>query len=416
VHAIVLVICLVCAGSAAAADPDTDALSLADQAPASTKQSKDWRLAMEAAYAQTMQRIDRASAQALRLSLDFSLDTVLAPDLRVVLADRLDATREEGQGAVGKVNTLKEAYGSLRLDRRVLLDLGRVNVRSGVAVGYNPTDFFRTGAVRSLVSLDPESLRSNRLGSVMGRGQALWDSGSVTMLYSPRLADQPSSAALDPDLGATNRQNRWLVTVSQKLAERWQPQFLLYGGAGMSPVIGVNQTASLGNATVAYLEWSGGRGASLASQAMVCDGDTGFRSRLATGLTYTTEHRQSVTVEYEYSGVSMDRAQWDALRYGSPGDYSRYRAYAQSAQELLTRHALFFYGAWKDVGLNQLDLNAMVRVDLIDRSKLLWLEARYHWKRSDVALRWQSYRGDDGTTFGAVPQRQIWQVLGVYYF
>ena len=49
---------------------------------------------------------------------------------------------------------------------------GRINVRNGAALGYNPTDFFRSGALRSVVSIDPNSLRENRLGTVMLRPTA----------------------------------------------------------------------------------------------------------------------------------------------------------------------------------------------------------------------------------------------------
>ena len=52
-----------------------------------------------------------------------------------------------------------------------LIDLGRINVRNGVALGYNPTDYFRAGAVRAAVSVSPASLKENRQGSVMLRGQ-----------------------------------------------------------------------------------------------------------------------------------------------------------------------------------------------------------------------------------------------------
>jgi hypothetical protein len=102
-----------------------------------------------------------------------------APGYR--LADRFDTAQEIG--------TLKEAYVSWQPHSSLLLDAGRINGRQGVAFGYNPTDFFRSDAIRSVVSIDPNSLRDNRLGTVMLRGQQLWDSGALSVVYAPRLTD-----------------------------------------------------------------------------------------------------------------------------------------------------------------------------------------------------------------------------------
>jgi hypothetical protein len=133
-----------------------------------------------------------------RLSLDFQLDRSIARRWRAVLADRLDVKWPPQYGDENRINTLKEAYISWQASDERLLDMGRVNVRNGVAMGYNPTDYFRSGAVRSVVSSDPGSLKKNRLGSVMLRGQTLWNGGSLTALASPKMAEQASTLSLQP--------------------------------------------------------------------------------------------------------------------------------------------------------------------------------------------------------------------------
>jgi len=80
-----------------------------------------------------------------------------------------------------------------------------------------------------VVSLDPASLRENRLGSAMLRGQALWTGGSLTALYSPKLADQRNDAVFSADLGATNQRERWQLALSEKLSDALNPQWLLSG-------------------------------------------------------------------------------------------------------------------------------------------------------------------------------------------
>lgn len=395
---------------------DEDALSLADKATMTPEQGGDWKVFTEAALRESSRRADGAALHGQRLSFDVRYDKVFAPGWRAVFADRLDMNRLQGASGDGNINTLKEAYLSWQIQPDRIADLGRINVRNGVALGYNPTDYFRAGALRSIVSLDPASLRENRLGSAMVRGQALWDGGSVTGLYSPRLADAPNSGAYNLDLGATNQRDRWLVATSQKLSEKITPQVLVSGGAGQSAQFGFNLTGLLNDATVAYVEWSGGRSTSIKSQALGGPDDAAFRNRLATGFTYTTSSNVSLTAEYDYNGAGLDKDGWTALRRGSPLAYGRYRTYAGTLQDPATRHNLFFYATWQDAMVKHLDLTAMLRYDAVDSSRLQWLEARYHWTKVDLALQAQLNPGKPGTNFGALPERRITQLVLRYFF
>lgn len=406
---------LFAAATALAQDPDEAALVLADKTETETKQPSDWRVFTEAALNASTPR-SGAATHAQRLSLDAYLDTALARDWRMVFADRLDLAWRGEITDDNFINTLKETYLSWQPRADDILDFGRVNLRYGVATGYNPTDYFRAGAARSIVSVNPASLRENRLGTVMVRGQTLWDSGSVTALYAPKLSDRPNTSPFSPDFGATNNENRWLVALSQKLAEDFNPQWLVYGEAHESPQIGVNLTTLLNDATVAFVEWSGGRSPSLASQALALPDDSTFRSRAAAGVTYTAPAKLSVTVEYEYNGAGLDENSWNALRQGAPGAYGQYRNFVSNLQELPTKQNLFFYGLWQDALIVHLDLSAMQRFDVADRSRLSWLEARYHWERVDLAVQWQHNHGDTGSQYGALSQSQVWQLIVTYFF
>jgi hypothetical protein len=401
---------------ALAGDEDAAALLLADQTATTAESSSDWRVFVEAAARESRPQSPGLARQGARLSLDARFDKTFAPGWRAVFADRLDMNRMDGVSGNRDINTLKEAYLSWQAQPDRIADLGRINARNGVAMGYNPTDTFRTGALRSVVSLDPASLRENRLGSAMLRGQSLWTGGSLTALYSPKLADQPSDSAFSPDWGATNRRARWQVALSNKLSNAINPQWLLSGGAGQSPQLGLNVTALANDATVAYVEWSGGRTASLAAQALKSPDDAAFRSRLSTGLTYTTPNNISLTAEYQYNGAGLDRAGWDALRRGPPAAYGLYRGFVTDIQDPPTRHNVFLYAVWQDALFKHLDLTAMVRYDAADHSRLQWLEARYHWTRVDIALQTQLNTGQPGSNYGALPERRLWQALVRYFF
>lgn len=414
---------LLLAAGSSLANPgdDLDALRLADTAPTKVEAASEFHWFAEGALGQGFARQAGSAVSHQRLSFDFQLDKTLAPGWRLVLADRLDLNRQDAnlqnQPAVRHdVNTLKEAYISWQVQLDQIVDLGRVNVQNGVATGYNPSDFFRSGAVRSLVSVDPASLKKNRLGSVMLRGQHLWNGGSVTALVSPELERQASAASYSPDFGASNHQTRWLFAASQRISEEITPQWLIFGQQHAAPQLGFNLTSLLSDATVAYVEWSGGRSRSLLSQATNDGDDTRFRNRVASGLTYTSANKLSLTLEYEYNGSGADATSWNALRQGSPVVYARYRALQQNVQELATRQEIFVYLSWQDALLNHLDLSAMRKHNLADRSRLTWLEARYHMDKVDLALQWQNNSGDASSVYGAAVQKRAWQALLRYYF
>jgi hypothetical protein len=407
-------------GAAAwAQDDEAAALGLADRTPEAAVLPRAWRLFVEGAFEQVRMHFGLPDEQLHRATLDLQVDKALATQWRVVLADRLDMGDVQtltGTASISDVNTLKEAYVSWAAQTSVLVDAGRINPRLGVAAGYNPTDEFRDHAVRTVDSSDPLSLRENRMGSVMLRGQALWTGGSLTAVLSPKLADEPNAGGYNVDVGATNHEQRWMLIGSHQLSENLNPQVLVWRDQDQPPQFGLNLTGLLGTAAVAYLEWSGGRGKSLAAESVVRADDTAYRSRLAGGLTYTFENNLSLTAEYDYSGAGMDGQQWQALQRGPLAAYEQYREFAFNAQDLVTRRAAFILASWQDAGVQHLDLRGWTKIDLVDQSRMIWLEARYHWNRVEAALQRQVNMGSLLSDFGALPQERIWTALLRYYF
>jgi hypothetical protein len=405
-------------GRALAQDQDLEALSVADKArSAGPAQAHDWRAFVEAALIQASYRPGEGpepAGDAERVSLDIHYEPALASGLRAVLADRLDVNQQAPAGTT-EINTLKEAYLSWQESAGRLLDLGRINVRYGVAMGYNPTDYFRVDAVRSLVSINPSSLRENRLGAVMLRGQQLWDGGSLTAIASPGLGEQPSDEPFSPDLGDSNGRNRWLLALSQRLGKDFEPQLLLLSSEHQPLQAGVNLTHLVGSATVAFVEWSGGRSTTLSQQAAGLSGPTSFLTRLSSGLTYTAPINLSFTVEYERNEAAPDRTQWAALRQVGLPTLERAAALIARTQDLPDRQALFVLAVWTDSLMRHLDLSAFTRMDLKDDSHLSWAEGRYHWARLDLALQWQLASGSPGTLYSAYSPRQLGQLLVDWY-
>ena len=60
----------------------------------------------------------------------------------------------------------------------------------------------------------------------------------------------------------------------------------------------------------------------------------------------------------------------------------------------LEANAAYLRAAWQDAFIRKLDLTAMLQLNLDDHSRLNWLEARYHWDRTELALQWQLNSGN----------------------
>ncbi len=392
-------------------DSEAAALALADHTQAEPSVRRTCVEYGEVAATDTTFSNGMPSSSGGRTSFNVRCDGALASQWRAVFSDRFDDFWSEGSAAQA-VNTLKEAYLSFSDGGSEMVDIGRINVRQGVGFAYNPSDYFRSDAVRAIVSVDPNTLRDERLGTLMARSQTLWSSGSLTAIFAPRVSAEPNDSTLSPDLGATNRHSRWLLVLSQRLGADFQPQLSLTGAEHQSPQAGLDLTYLLNKATVAFVEWSGGRSVS----NLAVSGAAAFRSRLSSGLTYTTPYKLSVTLEYDYDGAAPGYDAWAAVRTGPLTPYVQYREYAGAQGELATRQSAFGYVHCDDVGLTHFEVTAFVRLDMEDHSRLTWAEARYHWQHAGLAVQWQRQSGDARSDLAPVPRRQTWLALIDYYF
>jgi hypothetical protein len=93
-----------------------------------------------------------------------------------------------------------------------------------------------------------------------------------------------------------------------------------------------------------------------------------------------------------------------------------YLLQAQRLQDQVPRHAFLVYATQKDVGIKNLDLTAFLRVNLVDQSRLAWVELRHHWPNFDLAFQLQQNIGRSTSEYGILPDRRVIQLLGSYYF
>ena len=310
-------------------------------------------------------------------------------------------------------NDLRELLVEWQPTDTAWLELGRVNLRNGVALGFNPTDFFRPRTVIEPLTADPSVLREDRLGVLMLTGQWLWRSGSITVAYAPKVTRPTpiygirTERSFDPELGQTNADDRILVKVSLNLADTFNPE-LLYYHAGNRTQIGTNLTTPIGRSTVAYLEWSGGVRSDLIADAFRFGRTTGslpasaltllpnntdasFMNDVSVGISYATLNRMTINLEYHFHQAGLSSEDWgrwfntSAQRGSVPGVNAALwylRSYAQDQQEPIERHAVFVRWDWQDAFVTDLELTALATVNLQDASAFLQATAEYHLSRT----------------------------------
>ncbi|HYD31372.1 MAG TPA: hypothetical protein VEB64_11025, partial [Azospirillaceae bacterium] len=343
-----------------------------------------------------------------RASVDWRLETEIAPAWSLTVADRASGFVNDGRdaGADDLSNDLKEAYLTWRAGDRLFLDAGRVNLRNGVAVGFNPTDYFKTNAVATRVSEDPSVLRENRLGTVMGRALAVWEGGSATLAAAPDLRDGTVTgerSGSDLGLDRTNGRARLLGKVSVVVADDFQPEFLVHHRSGDSPAFGLTLTRAIGDRVVIYAEWSGQRRIGLAAR----DQQERLRSQVAAGFSYTTDFKLTANVELHVNEAGFTRGQWRQWFAAGAADARppwRIRRSAREEQEPLNRYTLFVRAHWQDALAPDIDLTALGQTNLYDGSAFAQLEAA--WRVADdrlLSLTAGGFLGGSGTEYGSQP-------------
>ena len=345
-------------------------------------------------------------------------------------------------------NDLRELFLGSQPNDSTWIDLGRVNVKSGVAVGYNPTDFFRTRAVVEPLTADPTILREDRLGTLMVLAQHVWTGGSITAAFAPRVTlptaiytntDLPS---FDPMLDRTNAQDRFLLKGSASIANGFSPELLLYH-AGDQTQIGTNLTVSIGQQTIAYVEWAGGEQASLIANALAYGRETGtlprqappviptnttqyFQNDLAAGFSYTpVDTKLTLNLEYHYHEVGFTPEDWrnwfnaGVQRGNIPGVAAELwyiRSYAQDQQEPETRNSAFLRADWVDAFVTDLEITALANINVQDGSGLIQATANYYLSRAwTIGAQATLTFGGRRSEFGSLPQAGGFLVQVVRY-
>jgi hypothetical protein len=374
-----------------------------------------------------------------RLFLDVRKEWALGDRVNLTLGDRVNLRAEDDLSFPtheNAINDFREGFASWEALDRTYLDAGRINLKSGVAVGFNPTDFFKTRAVVEPLSADPTVLREDRLGTLMVRAQHIWEGGAITAAFAPALY-QPSPVysntnlrSVDPSFDRTNAHDRFLLKGSADLFDDVSPELLLYR-EGNRTTLGANLTESIGQSVVAYAEWAGGDRSSLIDTALRYGRQTGtlpvnapsvlpvdthlhFQNDLSIGASYTTATKITFNLEYHFHEAGFSQTDWNNWFKAGRGMTSSspiarqlwfIRAYALEQQEPVSEHAIFLRADWVDAFIPKLELTGFINTDLYDGSSLIQLGADYYLSNAwTVGALANANLGRKHSDFGSLPQ------------
>jgi hypothetical protein len=329
---------------------------------------------------------------------------------------------------------VKEAYASLGVSEGWFFDAGRINFRSGVGVGFNPTDYFRTNALISRTTEDPSQLRTNRLGTLGVRTQKIAEQNAWTLVLAPEVSENSPRGLTDADLyglnlDRTNDRTRVLLRYAHTFGANFAPEGMLYWEDG-SPHAGWNLSYAAGQKTLLYWEGDVGRRRSLVDEALLSFRQNGTLTRAVgqafgsdrgerylkqsnIGTAYTNESNITFNFEFHYNEAGLSAEDWrNWFRAGQRDPrlptqgqlWSIRQLGARERQEPLSRREFFLRANWPEVIWPDLTLTGLVVHDAEDRSRLFQLEGSYALAaRTSVKLRYAHFGGEADSNFGSSP-------------
>ncbi|UWQ09721.1 hypothetical protein [Aliiroseovarius crassostreae] len=337
---------------------------------------------------------------------------------------------------------VQELALSVAFNDQTSLRLGRINLRNGVAIGFNPTDWFRDNSLVLSGSAAAADRRNERLGVVAVTGTTSIGRTLVQVGYRPKITAGRDSIWSDKDtiglgLDRTNATEAAFVKITPDFGTNLSvtANALLLDG---EPGFGVEVSGTLGDNLVLYAEAMGQRRQSLASEALANGvGSASFRAGLgadagknwygqsAVGLNWALPQKWvgardiSLTFEHHYSGAGLSGAQIETLAAASGPDGTAAAALYQLAnrrQDPLARQQLFARLAWNDIW-SDADLSLLAYYVPADDSGLgqVALDVPIT-QAATLNLRAMHAFGDKMSVYGASPNKTSVQAAVLWRF
>ena len=278
------------------------------------------------------------------------------------------------------------------------VDVGRINVRNGVATGFNPTDWFKVDSLVTVDSFDTIDRREDRLGTLVVQTVLHDERGVLLTGFRPEIEGHGGDWTSDRELiglglDRTNPRSAFYA----KLSPSTGSNLSLSVNTLIEPDrlgVGFEASRALSDTVVVFGEWFGQWRDDLAGEAR-SRGDLSaetakrlghvgrsWQNQLAVGATWSlpfslvANEDVSLTGEYHYNqaglSTSQERRWFDGGKAGtiSPGEFYAVRGIANTRQEPLSRHEFFLRFNWTDI-FDEVDFSTIAFVLPQDTSALV---------------------------------------------
>ncbi|SFR40069.1 hypothetical protein [Litoreibacter janthinus] len=337
---------------------------------------------------------------------------------------------------------VQELAISYTVSPQVSLQFGRINIRNGVAVGFNPTDWFKDNSLVTAESAAPADRRRERLGVFAVTGTATVGNTLLQMGYRPKISASTGSVFSDMDsiglgLDRTNPSDAFFIKATPQFGSNLSVtgNFLLNDG---DPGLGFEVSGTIGDNLVLYGEAFAEKRLSIASEALAGGlGSAAFQQGLgvsnqkdweltaALGLNWALPQSFvgardiSVVLEYHLNTAGLTGSQIDTLASATGADGLAAGAVygtASRRQEPLARNQIFTRIAWNDFWGDS-DLSALGFYVPADGSGLAQISVDVPiGQNATLNLRGISTFGSSTSIYGANPTRRSLQLGMTYVF
>ena len=315
-----------------------------------------------------------------------------------------------------KIN-IKELYYKGSFADVYFYELGRINIKEGVARAYNPTDYFK-GSYSLTLSQDPKDRKENRLGALLISQTLFLDKFTIKGIYSPKVSVRKDTFLSDAKyvglyLDESNSHDRASLYVDYSGFEDVSSSLILHlNEDGLN--FGVN-LSYIYDSWILYLENSLKFSKNDISKFDLHPQikkhfakEKAYIDEASIGFNYTSESNIVTTVEYVLNSGGLDGDDWDEwFELAKNPQFSKALGglrHELATKELqLSQQSLFIHSLASDLMTN-LDVSLLAWINPFDGSFLtqVGLEYAYHDSvQTNFYLR--TYHGSTKSEYGTMP-------------
>lgn len=292
---------------------------------------------------------------------------------------------------------LKELYYKGKINTKNIFEIGRINIKNGLARGYNPTDYFKGGA-SFINSKDPKEIKENRLGSVMIKDTIFLNDFTIKAIYSPKISVDKNGTYSSKEhfgfnLDKTNYENRFTLAVDYNGFKDISCIVILHKNED-DLNLGFN-LSYIKNSWIFYTENSYKNSKDDFTKTVEKlnlhptiqnhfkkDEKNIYQSVI--GFKYTSTNNLVATLEYIYNHMGLDKDNWDdwfelaSLNPSFENQLNAISGYMNEGENIKSKGSLFLHLHNMDMFINT-DGSVLIKLNTYDKSFLSQVGIEYSY-------------------------------------